>query len=100
MQICVELTGELRRVVVLDLILSNDTADTSDFNSSSLVYTFGAGSRSGDTECNMVVITGDNIVEETEQFSVELHGNPDDHAVIINRSTALILIEDSSIACK
>ena len=100
MPICVQLTGELSRAVFLELILSSDTADTGDFDSGSLVYSFDTGSRSGDSECNVVNITRDDIVEVTEQFSVELHGNLEDHTVIINQSMAVIFIEDSSIGCK
>ena len=98
--ICLVLTGQLDRPISIELILSNDTADTSDFNSDSLVYTFASGSDSGAIECNVVGINMDSIVENEERFSVSLQENPEDGAVIIAQGEGEVFIEDSSIECK
>ena len=96
--ICVELTGQLNRPIVLELVPSSDTADTSDFNSSSLFYTF--DSMSENMTCMAVEITQDSIVEVTERFELDLQANPKDDAVLIRQNSAEILIDDSSVDCK
>ncbi len=98
---CVDLvTGELDRLVTLELILSNGTADTRDFNSSNLVYIFAIGSVSGSPVCNNVSINSDVVVENREYFEIELQADPDDSAVDIARNSAMIFIDDSSTDCK
>ena len=97
-EVCVILTGDLDRQITLELILSNRTADARDYDSSSLVYTFTPVSET--TVCNRVAITNDSVVEDREQFMVELQQNPEDRAVIIDRSVAEIFIDDFSIGCK
>ncbi len=98
---CTVLQGNLEREVFIDLVLVIDTADTSDFNSTSLMFTFDSGSVSGSIECNSVGISADDVVENVERFVAELRRNPeDDDAINITRSEAEIFINDSPSDCK
>ena len=96
--ICVELTSmiQLGLDITLELTPSADgTAELSDFDSSTLAYTFFTGSGNGDLVCNTVGITRDGTVENTEDFSVLLALNPPNKHVRIEISSATISITDS-----
>ena len=97
---CIVLEGSLNRDIFVELIITMDTADTRDFNSSSLVYMFVSGSVAGSIVCNAVDISSDGVVEDRERFLVELQGNPEDSAINITSSLAEIFIEDSTSDCK
>ena len=96
--VCVELAGdvELGRDIILELaILTDGTADSNDIDSTTLTYAFSSGSRSGDVLCNRIGITVDGIVENTEEFSIELTANPSSEDVLITQSSSIISIDNS-----
>ena len=96
--VCVELSGQLERQITLELIPSNNTANTNDFNGNSLVYMFPP--MSGNTVCNAVNITRDGVVESRESFVIELQEIPEDDAIVLGQSTAVVFIDDSPTDCK
>ena len=96
-EVCATLTGQLDRSVVVELFTMSDTADANDYNSGSVLYTF---TMSDETVCKALGISNDSVVENTENFILELLVNPDDSAVIVNLSMAVVFINDSSIDCK
>lgn len=88
---------QLDRVITLQLQpLANGKAGVSDFNDSTLLYTFSIGARSGDFECGTISIANDIVVEDTEDFVVELHDPLDISDVEITSSSAKVFIFDSS----
>ena len=97
-EVCAILTGELGRQITLELIPLTDTADTSDFSSSILAYTFTPTSDS--IVCSAVGISNDSVVEDRERFTVELQENPEDRAVVIVQNSAEVFIDDNSVDCK
>ena len=98
--VCIVLEGELDRDISVDLDVMMDTADSRDFESSRLVYTFVSGSLAGSTVCNAVGISRDGVVEDRERFVVEIQPIPEDSAVDITRNKAEIFIKDSPLDCK
>lgn len=96
--VCVELNGQLRRDIDLELaVIDSGMADLSDFNSTTLSYTFLSGSSSGDRVCEAIDIIRDGIVESSEDFSVELTASPPFADVSITRANATIRIMDSPL---
>ena len=119
--VCAVLRGELDRQVSLVLTITADTAGRRDISSSfkyttaagsglgsglglgaemlEVEYTFTSGLESGSTVCNAIGISRDSVVENTEQFTVFLQGNPEDDAINITSGEAVIFINDSSLDC-
>lgn len=97
-EVCVQLSGQLDRQISLQLIPSPDSASTSDFDASSIVYLF-----TPDTEnpvCNEIGIIADDVVERRERFTVSLLASSEERAVRVLQSTAEVFINDFSIDCK
>ena len=100
--ICVEIiTGLLGRDVDLELsVLASGTADFSDFSNSTLPFVFTTGSGPGTRVCDTVIISTDQVVEDAEDFSVELaSASPVAMDVNITNSDAVVTIIDSPV-CK
>ena len=124
--VCAVLMGELNREVSLELAVAFITADIRDFtlislgsalgsgasdgldqeklynktiSDTRLIYTFASGSEPGSTVCNSIGISVDGVVENTEQFTVFLQGNPEDNAINITNGDAVVFINDSSLDC-
>ena len=98
--ICVESLLQLNITISLDLTLEPGSASTSDFNSTSLTYTFPSGSPEGAVECEGVGITMDDIVEDTEEFSVFLAVDRQDILTNVTQGTAVVVISDSLVNSK
>ena len=101
--VCVELANEvaLDRDITLELaVFADRTADLNDINATTLTYAFSSGSRSGDVLCNTIGITIDGVVENREEFSVELTANPPFKDIVITQPNAVLSINDSSFECK
>ena len=93
--VCVELANEvdLGRNITLELaVFADRTADLNDINATTLTYTFSSGSRSGDVLCNTIGITIDGVVENREEFSVELTANPPSEDIVITQPSAILSI--------
>lgn len=92
------ITGPLDRNISLELALSaSGTAGPSDFDNSTLTYTFPSGSASASLVCNAIVITTDGIVEDNEDFAFELVATPEFEDVVITNGSGVIMIEDSPL---
>ena len=100
--VCVQLLslGELDRDINLDLTFETDLSNSSDFNVTSLIYTFESGSGFGAEECNVIGVIEDGVVEDVETFVVTLQGNPPQNDVNVTTNTAEIVIEDSPLDCE
>ena len=95
--VCVELANEvdLGRDISLELaVFADRTADLNDINATTLTYAFSSGSRSGDVLCNTIGITIDGVVENREEFSVELTANPPSEDIVITQPSAILSISD------
>ena len=93
--VCVELANEvdLGRDITLELaVFADRTADLNDINTTTLTYAFSSGSRSGDVLCNTIGITIDGVVENREEFSVELTANPPSEDIVITQPSAILSI--------
>ena len=71
------------------------SASVEDFNTTSLMYTFSAGSPAGDVLNNSVEVFMDGVVEGTEEFAVVLEVLSKGFAVNISTLVAVVSIEDS-----
>ena len=101
--VCVELANEvdLGRDITLELaVFADRTADLNDINATTLTYEFSSGSRSGDVLCNTIGITIDGVVENREEFSVELIANHPSEDIVITQPSAVLSIDDSPFDCK
>ena len=94
---CVLSLVQLDVTVNLEAFFETGSADFSDFNSSSLSYTFEAGSVAGHTVCSSVGVTMDGIVENREDFTVVLSVTAQDVPVNITGGRAMVFIEDSTM---
>ena len=65
-----------------------------------LTYTFPSGSPEGAVECEGVGITMDDIVEDTEEFSVFLAVDRQDILTNVTQGTAVVVISDSLVNSK
>jgi hypothetical protein len=85
----------LDRSVNLEVIPGGGLAGSGDFDSTPLNYVFPSGSVSGQRVCAVIPINIDGIVENTEDFSVQLTATPEMEDILITNGTASIFIEDS-----
>ena len=93
--LCVELVGNLSRIIELGLALETDTASNDDFDSTPLIYMFTSGEVTGEIRCNNIEISRDGIVENTERFIARLSENSPADDVNLPRNVTEIRIEDS-----
>lgn len=96
--VCVELISSVLLDRIITLVLqptADSTASWNDFDGSNLTYIFFTGSGTGAFTCNMVGITEDGILENTEEFSVQLMSNDLTEDVSITQESAIISITDS-----
>ena len=95
--VCVQLVsmGELDRDIDLELTFDNDNISSSDFNVTTVIYTFQSGSRFGDDVCNVLGVIEDGVVEDTESFVVTLQEITPEDDVSVTTNTAEIMVEDS-----
>ena len=95
------LDGILDREVSLQLaVIDSGLASLSDFNSSTLSYTFAPESSPGDEVCAHISIYVDGIVEQEEDFSVMLLDNPGEEDIHVVQENATILMNDSQTDSK
>jgi hypothetical protein len=74
-------------------------AGSGDFDSTPLNYVFPSGSVSGQHVCAVIFINIDGVVENTEDFSVQLTASSEREDILITNGTASIFIEDSPFDC-
>ena len=101
--VCVEMISSvlLDRNIALELLPTVDgTAGLSDFDSSTLMYTFLPGSVAGTFLCEDIEIARDGIVEDSENFSTFLKSNHEVSDVTILQAKATISIGDSPLDSK
>lgn len=96
--VCVQLISSvlLDRDISLELLPAADgTASRTDFDGSPLTYTFLPGNSTGYFVCNTIGIAQDGILENIEEFTIQLMSNPEVEDVNIVQASATISIADS-----
>ena len=65
----------------------------SDYSDGELEFTFPSGSMVGDTACQTVAISNDNLIEENEQFRLSISQSQPDP--VTGNDSVLVTIEDN-----
>ena len=90
---CVQLQGQLAIPVTVNVVFQEGTATSADYSNTDLSYTF---SNDSDTsQCFVLLIIDDGLLEDNESFNVSLSSQQD--VVTLVNSTTEVVVQDTSV---